>query len=70
MDGLRFYLAGVSAFGTLFGMAKPAKKQDDHRLFEKAPEHLRKLNEQARKGLREDERRKWKEQNAHNDAAN
>lgn len=52
-------------------MAKPAKKNHDDKLFERAPAHLRKLNEQARKGLREDERRKWKDQNArNNDAAN
>jgi hypothetical protein len=52
-------------------MAKPAKKQDDNRLFANSSEAIRKLNAQARKGLREDERCKWKEQNArNNDPAN
>jgi hypothetical protein len=52
-------------------MSKPAKKQDDNKLFANTSEAIRKLNVQARKGLREDERRKWKDQNARNhDATN
>jgi hypothetical protein len=46
-------------------MAKPAKKSVDDKLFERMPAHLKKLNGSARKGLREDERQRWKESHAH-----
>lgn len=51
-------------------MAKPARKSDDDKLFEHMPERIKKLNAQARKGLREDERRTYKENARRNDAAN
>jgi hypothetical protein len=40
-------------------MAKPAKQEDDHKLFDHLPPAVRKLNAQARKELREQERNNY-----------
>jgi hypothetical protein len=44
-------------------MAKPAKRADDEKLFEHAHPAVRKLSAQARKELREQERKRWKREN-------
>lgn len=56
---VRFKWRALAGACTIFRMVKPAKREDDHKLFDHAPPAVRKLNAQARKELREQERKKY-----------